>query len=66
MGDNIREVRLNARIHNQREMIKHGQFRLEQVEGRANRLLDLLGVDPAQPLVMRLDEAIAMLHAKAA
>ena len=55
-------VRLNARIHNQREQIKHKDHIVREIERRANRLLDALGIDPAQSLVMRLEEGIASLR----
>jgi hypothetical protein len=57
-------VRLNARIANQREEIKHKQFVLEQVVTRACRVCDALGIASDQPITMRLDEAAASLRAR--
>lgn len=58
---NVQIVRLNARINNQREEIKHKQFTLEQIVTHTSRLLDLLGADPAQPIMLRLASAIEAL-----
>jgi hypothetical protein len=52
-------VRLNARIANQREEIKHKQFVLEQLERRASQVARLLGTDPAQPIMDQLAQVIA-------
>jgi hypothetical protein len=55
---NATVVRLNARIANQRDEIKHKQFVLKEVVARTSRLLDMLGIDPAQPIMERLAIAI--------